>query len=115
MDDDICPFFDRDNGTCIVVSDGEVTSTMVLFICTSWYSICPNYNEEQKEQRYRYVYCLSCRYDVEDSYGYSAAKEWDYCPQCGARLVRRPSPHYHTQKRTQTLKSFLSDKNGDSQ
>lgn len=45
-----------------------------------------------EEQRYRFVYCLLCRYDVEDEEGYEAAKHWDFCPRCGARLVRRPHP-----------------------
>jgi len=115
MDDDICPFFDQDDGTCIVKSDGEIRENMVVLMCISDYHTCGHYNDERKEQRYRYVYCLTCRYDVEDSYGYSAAKHWDYCPQCGNRLVRRPNPHYHKiQKRIQRLKSFLPDKNGDS-
>ncbi len=113
MDNDICPFFDRDNGICLVKSGGEMPENVVVLVCISRYSICQYYKDEEKEQRYRYVYCLTCLYDIEDTYGYSAAKYWDFCPQCGNRLVIRPSPHYQIQKRIRTLKYFLSDKNGD--
>lgn len=41
-----------------------------------------------EEQRYRFVYCLYCRYDVEEEEGYMAAKHWDFCPRCGNKLVR---------------------------
>lgn len=41
-----------------------------------------------KEQRYRFVYCLHCRYDVEDREGWSEAEQWDFCPYCGSKLVR---------------------------
>lgn len=114
MDDNgTCPFFDIDNGICLVKHGGEISEKTVVIMCVLGHEDCLRYHDEQKEQRYRYVYCLSCRYDVEDSYGYNAAKNWDYCPQCGYRLVVRPSPHYHVQKRIQRLKYFLPDKNGD--
>jgi len=43
-----------------------------------------------EEQRYNFVYCVHCRYDVEEQEGYLEAKHWDFCPYCGNKLVRRP-------------------------
>jgi len=45
-----------------------------------------------EEQRYNFVYCLHCRYDVEKEEGYLAGKHWNFCPRCGSRLVRRRHP-----------------------
>ena len=45
-----------------------------------------------EEQRYRFVYCFHCRYDVEDEEGWEEAEKWDFCPRCGNKLVRRPHP-----------------------
>ena len=111
--DRVCPYFDQDHGTCMVKIDGEVLEDMVTLKCISDYRSCEHYNDERTEQRYRYVYCLTCMYDVEDIDGYSAAKHWNFCPQCGNKLVRRPGPHYQTKKTVQRLKYFLPDKNGD--
>lgn len=47
-----------------------------------------------EEQRYIFVFCLHCRYDVEHEEGYLEAKHWDFCPRCGTKLVRRPNPNY---------------------
>lgn len=43
---------------------------------------------KKEEQRYRFVYCLHCRYDIEDEEGYMEAKYWNFCPYCGNELVR---------------------------
>ena len=42
----------------------------------------------KNKQRYRFVYCLRCRYDVEKQEGYMEAKHWGFCPYCGDELVR---------------------------
>ncbi len=89
-----CPYWDNDDDVCLARWNSEVPESIVVQYCANVYENCKTYRNERSEKRYRYIYCLTCMYDVEESYGWSAAKYYDFCPQCGSELVRRPHPLY---------------------
>lgn len=36
------------------------------------------------------VFCPLCFYDIEEDFGYLEWKNWNYCPECGSKLVNVP-------------------------
>lgn len=57
MDDDKCPYFDRDDGTCNVKWDGEIPEKSVVLLCLDKFIDCIHYENEQKNQQYGHTFC----------------------------------------------------------
>jgi predicted RNA-binding Zn-ribbon protein involved in translation (DUF1610 family) len=45
---------------------------------------------KQSDRRRIYSFCLSCGMDIEDTFGYVDADDFNFCPACGSELVRMP-------------------------